>query len=155
MTRDEFQEVCHGFVDSDQYLAFRDVLETTHKKALSFNKLAQLRQKFSKSTVPVNMVWLELAFFLDVENEAIEFYGVQPMMMDMEQPQPEIREFPGRVLNGQIGQPQPVDWPKILQLCQTFNRNLPNPIALPFVRVARDETRTNSLYYRLWGVEYP
>ena len=77
------------------------------------------------------------------------------MMMDMEQPQPEIREFPGMVLNGQIGQPQPVDWPKILQLCQAFNRNLPNPIALPFVRVARDETRTNSLYYRLRGVEYP
>ena len=67
MTRDEFQEVCHGFVDSDQYLAFRDVLETVHKKALSFNKMAQLRQKLSKSKVPVNMVWLELAFFLDAE----------------------------------------------------------------------------------------
>jgi hypothetical protein len=155
MNREEFQTVCKDVVDADRRLALRDVLDLAHRSALSRNPLARLRQKLARSPVPLTVAWLEVTFFFDAEVEDYEFYGVKPVSLDTRLPPEQAEDFSVMPIVGEPGEPQPVDWPAIAHLCDTFNATLPAPIAIPVVRVAVDGTRLTSLYFPLKTVTYP
>src|SRR3954462_913868 len=129
MNRAEFLAVCKDVVDSNRRLTFRDVLDLAHRSALSRDRLARLRQKVSATPVPLTVRWLEIMFFFDAEAEDMEFYGVKPVALDMRLPPDQVTEFPVMPVAGEAGEPQPVDWPAITRLCETFNANLPAPVA--------------------------
>jgi hypothetical protein len=154
LNRSQFQAACEGHVLSDIYLNLSAVLDEAYALAINLDPAAQLIAEASHERTPLTLAWLEVVFFADFDQDDVEFYGIQAVSLDMAAAEPELVEFPPIVMDGEVGDPQALDWEWVNETVRSFNLELPEPLALPFVRIAMDATRARSLYYRLKGYDY-
>ena len=147
MDREEFRLACEGFIDGNNPLQLADVLDMAYQVAVRFDKPKFLEKKLN-GRVLRTLKWLEILFFVDKESDTFTFFGIKPQSMDMKAGG-SIFEFPVIPLQNPAGEPQIVDWAEIMKICILFNNSLTHPAALPFVRIAFDESRASSLYYPL------
>ncbi len=155
MNRAEFQQLSEGVVDSGTLLQLHDVLELSHQACLHHQPSLRKRQKLTQKKLGGTITWLELTFFADMASDEMECYGIKVGCLDLESGKT-LDTLPPISLDQDKGpgEPQELDWSVALGLMKQFNSNLPFPVAPPFVRIAFDEARANSLYYRLSVYDY-
>jgi len=154
MKLEEFRYLSREYVHHDTYLNFRDVLELSYFSGLGFDDDRIIEAYESSERVPKSLQWLEIRFFLDMENGGeMEFYGILPMTLDMMgEGEPDQAE---KITFGEpAGKVQPFDWEAIMMACEIFNDGLEERCGIPVVRVSYDDQRRSALYYTLTQFNY-
>ena len=156
MDRSDFQNACEGYADEDKFLHFQDIVEISHQAMLELHPEVKKMQKTRQDKLGDEIHWLELLCWVDVEKNTVEFYGIKPSGVFLKTGE-FMDQIPTIQLEGDPGDfsEQPFHWDGIHSIIRQYNVEIgTNACAPPFLRMSVDETRTNSIYYRLLKYDY-
>ena len=182
MNRSDFQNATKNYVDESEFFRFKDILDFSRKAMLTVNPEIREKQKTTDDWLGEEIHWLELSCWVEMENDTIEFYGIKPSGVNLKtrefmdqipgiptggrsEKQTQNGSFPLSVEsllgftpdeNTSFEIPeQPFDWDRIHSIIKQYNNYLGSKsCAPPFMKMSLDETRTNSMYYKLLTYDY-